>query len=663
MKPTVFCIALLLTIVLHGRAFAQWEIVAPELTGPPTSFYCVFGCMEYKEGIVWAGSVSIWKSLDTGKTWLPSSDTLGEVRSLTFFNRDIGAVCIGAGGVLRTTDQGRTWREILDIGYSNAVVFGDTPDDIMITFHDGGGVGITRDGGRNWEFKSFHGFTTHAIKDKLGRIVVIVGGSTVITEMASIFISTDFGTTWTDMEGTFDHDTWSIAADSCNPDRFYVSNEEVLAFTNGFSEVFLTSNAGTSWTSAFSEENLLSGSIVSGANTIYPTSQKRGVIRSTDRGATWRNIGGPSATFDSRCLTLINDNIVFGLDTMGNIWRTMNAGGDSVTLPNPRSMTMSMVRPFDDETPFICDLPIGRNIALSPSCNARIKAIRIAGENPQAFHILDHPDTPQAGDSIWLSFNVDEAGEYTAMLEVEMENGEILRLPLHAIAKPPAIARLMDIVDIRNDTIGGTIRVPIGIESDGPMPSGEFSITFDSSVLVYKGTSSLAGDPLDIPGSPMAEVARVRFAAMPSGGILGYAYFEYYPLRDSCTEVRIDSLRFDDDPSLCVTLAEDAASANICTSIGCGTMLLSHYIRYGNMPDITLSPNPASSSIVLHSKQDVGEITVEVFDATGVLHQQFSGKLEKGSGLTIHLIDAPSGTYYARVATSHAVRTLRFVRR
>jgi photosystem II stability/assembly factor-like uncharacterized protein len=651
----------ILVILLCGRTLsAQWEVVAPGLAGPPISYYGVFGCMEYREGIVWAGSICIWKSLDTGKTWTRSSDTLGEVRSLKFFNKDIGAACIGAGGLYVTTNQGARWRKILDIGYSNAVVFGETANDIMITLHDAGGVMITRDQGRNWRVHQFNnaGFTSHAIRDKKGRIAVVVGGSQFIADKAAIFITTDFGDTWVETPGGFDLDTWSIAADSCNADVFYGANEEVLSFTNGISEVYMTTNVGTSWNAVFGEPGLLSGAIITGPNTIYATSQKRGVMRSTDRGMTWKNIGGPGATFDSRPITLVNDNIVLVLDTMGSIWRTMNSGGDPISLPSPGSVTLTMDRPFDDESPFVCDLPIGRSIKVSPACNARILNVSIGGEDADAFRVLDFPTEPQPGDSIWLSFNTETAGDYNAEVVIELENGERITVPLHAIAKEPAIVRLAEIETIRNDTIGGTIVIPIQSTGSSSIPAGSLSIRYDTTVLVYQGSFSSSGAQLDVASGPGH--ARVNFNRGDS--VLAYATFEYYPLRDSCTTVRIDSIEFENSDDLCVTLAEEALTAYVCTSISCGTMLLSTYTRYGILPTLRLSPNPTSSILAVHADKSVGDVRYEIFDQTGTLRLTGAGSLTSSNDLEITVGDLTEGAYYLRLSTDNAVRTLRFVK-
>lgn len=638
---------------------AQWEIVAPELTGPAISFYGVFGCMEYKDGVLWAGSISIHKSLDTGKTWVPASDTLGEVRSLRFFDKNIGVACIGASGVYKTTDQGESWEWILDIGYSNAVCFGRTPDDIMVTFHDGGGVAITHNGGRTWTMKPLPGFTTDAISAKGGRTMVIVGGT-----QATIYMSNDFGGSFTDMMGGFDHDTWSIAADSCDPRRFYAVNEEALSFTNGLSEIFVTSDEGRSWRSTFVEPSGLSGAIVTGPNTVYATTVSHGVVRSTDRGMTWTNIGGPGCTFDSRCLTVINDNIVFALDSAGSIWRTMNSGGDSVTLGSPGSMKLSMDRPFDDETPYVCELPIGRSITLDPACGARIRSIRLAGERSDAFRILDYPERPQPGDSIWLSFNIDSAGEYNAALEVELASGEVMRVPLRGVALAPRPVALSDEPQFfRNDTIGGVTTIPIHL-SDVSTPSAEFVIHYDTVSLVYEGTFDAGGNDLTerASSSPGRAIVRVHTTGDDPVAPIAFTRFAFYPVRDSCVTITIDSLRFHDESGNCVIATGVPAQSTICTDIGCGTFLLSKFTRYGLMPDLRLHPNPASSTIQLSTSRDIGHTELEIIDMKGTLISRRSATITASRPAELDLEQLLQGTYYLRVTTMHASRTLRFVK-
>ena len=44
---------------------------------------------------------------------------------------------------------------------------------------------------------------------------------------------------------------------------------------------------------------------------IFVASLSEGILRSTDQGFSWKNIGGPNATGDTRSLCAVNDNILF----------------------------------------------------------------------------------------------------------------------------------------------------------------------------------------------------------------------------------------------------------------------------------------------------------------------------------------------------------------
>jgi len=288
--------------------------------------------MEFKDGVLWAGATSVWKSVDTGKTWTQTGGFWGIISEIKFYNDQIGVVVTTSDGIKLTRDQGRTWKQILYVGASSGCCFGDSPDEIYIISGDGI-LEVTENGGATWDAQSLRRTPFQLIKLGPGRIAMLSGTQ---DEMTSVRITTDKGKTWMptlQQPIGVDYDSYSFAVDSCNKNLMYVANEESLLQTDGLSDIFHTTDGGATWGKVFSRpSDYLKGCVVVGPNTVYVTTAHDGLLRSTDKGDTWQTIGAPtSLVFDTRPIAVVNDDILFVADSVGTIWRTMNSGGTPIT--------------------------------------------------------------------------------------------------------------------------------------------------------------------------------------------------------------------------------------------------------------------------------------------------------------------------------------------
>src|SRR5207248_2112753 len=100
---------LLLFFVCDARA--QWTMVGPNLKNGG-------GCATFSDGVAWvSGSYlyspldkcRLYKSLDSGKTWIFAHEFIYGTYNLSFFDRNIGLVSSG-DSLWMTEDQGNTWR-------------------------------------------------------------------------------------------------------------------------------------------------------------------------------------------------------------------------------------------------------------------------------------------------------------------------------------------------------------------------------------------------------------------------------------------------------------------------------------------------------------------------------------------------------------------------
>ncbi|MFI5202414.1 MAG: WD40/YVTN/BNR-like repeat-containing protein, partial [Candidatus Kapaibacterium sp.] len=168
------------------------------------------------------------------------------------------------------------------------------------------------------------------------------------------------------------------------------------------------------------------GSLSSTRNVIYaggapkegsiPTSGI-GVDRSIDGGITWKNIGGPLESFDTRTIAAVNDNIVLVLDTGGSVWRTMNSGGDSLAFKDGLEFTPGTL--FAGDT-VACD-SLRRTLAVhGTSCSPSITALSITGRDSSNFRIVS-----STSDSIAVMLQPFTSGEQQASLLVRLSDGLI----------------------------------------------------------------------------------------------------------------------------------------------------------------------------------------------------------------------------------------------
>jgi photosystem II stability/assembly factor-like uncharacterized protein len=309
---------------------AQWSNIAPNLIGAIGQY----GSIHYKSGIIWAGEKTLFKSLDTGKTWTLTSLALAgtdRIYDLAFFDNQTGMACVQNEGVYITHDQGNTWQQIIVGTTWVSAAFDGTSKDLLVLQENPSRVGSSRDGGLSWNYSTFDsGFALKVIGMPGGRSYVSNG---TFSGRAQLYSSSDYGVTYAPTGGKFDFDSWTFSNDSCDPNKFYVVNEDGFVPTNNLSEIYVSSDAGKTYkvsASASKPVMFFSGSIAVTTSAIYCPTIANGIYRSVDQGVNWKSIGGPYGPIDTRLIAAIDDNLIFAADSLGNIWMTKNSGGDSV---------------------------------------------------------------------------------------------------------------------------------------------------------------------------------------------------------------------------------------------------------------------------------------------------------------------------------------------
>lgn len=366
MKKTLVLLVLLVFVV--RSVDAQWSKTINGVLGNYNLGYG--GAMGFKDGTVWVGVTDLFNSRDSGITWnrvtTPFSGQM--IADVCFFSKDTGAVAVYDEGIYITNNGGKNWQNVLSINHCLSVAFARSGKEFFVADRDNlnGTASYTSDGGATWNRQTVEGGgggAYQALYNPISGRGYILSRSVSPNRASHINVSNDFGRTWKPASGNVDLDSYSFALDSCDPNKVYIINEEYNELKDGQSEVFVTLDNGKTWTiNEHQDANFFSSACSSTPNAIYiGSSLGEGVFRSTDRGASWATIGGPSSHQDSRLVCAINDNIVIAADEDGSIWRTTNSGGDpvSTTITSPNvSAKFTSARILNDTIGATVRLPI-----------------------------------------------------------------------------------------------------------------------------------------------------------------------------------------------------------------------------------------------------------------------------------------------------------------
>jgi hypothetical protein len=597
----------------------------------------------------------------------------------------------------------------------------------------------------------------------------------------------------------------SLIADSCDPTHVLITKR--LTFDSSWEEAVLplgsldsngrdttvadilttamfTSDGGYSWHDCPlpSIDSLSYTPLVASRHAVYAQTYRNGIVRTMDFGQSWKEIGGPSNGVSNArgvdwgfaatgMLCTINDNIVIAVDTNGNVWRTMNGGGDSIpsamldsnmlfaspsslfvgdtsspckvatetvniagvcghqnilgvtvvghdssnyllqhtpATPTPsldsivvslladsdRDYHASLVLKLDDGTERTIILgghgepmPTAANGAytfertslfssdsgctanavdhIARHCGtANLVSATVAGPDSLHYSLIHAPGAPTPDlDSLVVTFSGDSGRAYAASLILKFDDGSTKTLTLGGFGGTTAS---LSTENIHNDTIGGTAYIPIIVNRTGNLGGGSLVLSYDpAGWAVYDGTYDKSGAKLDatitIPGSARINIPATDLA-VPGDSIVGYALFTLYPTTDSCTTVTIGSPNFVFASPQCSQLQDSFAVATICAGTSCTSPILSSFLRNGRVPVLTVAPNPAMGNVSLYTTVDLGEVTVEVLGADGILHSSELVELLKTQPIQLNVHSLPSGAYFVQVSTAGYSRTLKVVK-
>ncbi|HWF43152.1 MAG TPA: T9SS type A sorting domain-containing protein [Candidatus Kapabacteria bacterium] len=452
----IACFFVVLIGVTHVQSVrAQWGIVASHLLPPLSNSG---GAIAYQSGVLWVGGIELWSSTNLGQTWQHiSSLPTCTIRDIYFYDRLNGLVGTEEGNVYLTRDGGTTWTSILTgLNFWN-VRFNGSAQIIHAAGKDDGKFYTSTDAGGSWRSVSFSAQSGRFALSRNGSIYLFSSDVFNASTRAWINVSSDYGVTWSANSAYVDGDSYTIAVDSCDANRWYITNEDYVSTNDNRSQIFVTSDGGASWQPTDSHNvPYYSGSFSSTSRVLYAGTTddraatftvSREVRRSVDKGVTWQDIGGPSVGWDSRAICAVNDNTVFALDTIGNIWMTRNSGGNPIggnTAITPDTL-------FATDTLRCVDSIIRVASIVPSSCTstASIANTRLIGPDAQSYRV-----SATSSSAIAVIFQPTVTGPHHASLVVSFDDGSIDTVILEGVDNiQPGVLRLTPDSLFRADTV------------------------------------------------------------------------------------------------------------------------------------------------------------------------------------------------------------------
>jgi photosystem II stability/assembly factor-like uncharacterized protein len=611
--------------------------------------------MCFRDGVVWIAADTLYKSLDTGLTWTAVNNIIGSVHDVDFIDKRHGIIS-SASETYLTSDGGVTLPPLgFGVGAYSGCFGKDSLTIGLAEIYGPGPLAVSTDGGKTW----IHHATTGQ--------GFCVRRSSALTMNSTLFFyqgsqatggsltwTNDQGNTWSFGSSSIDWDSYSFAPDSCDPNRIYVSHEDAAKPTDVFSKIYLTADLGNTWKAVVSNrEPYFSGSVAVGKEAVYCPTVANGIFRSLDKGMTWISIGGPSVTWDTRLISAINDNIIIAADTLGNIWRTNNSGGDSVTLqPGLGTLTLSTHSVFSTDTLACGDSATGTIITQSFGCVPPfVASAQIVGGDSLSYRLISI-----GAGSITVLFEPADLGAHQSKLILTLGDGTTDTVALGGNSIGGNNPLTMSTADQKTDTIGGTVNVPIQFNGLLGVENVDVVMHFTGDV-VYDSSVDLLGGKIDVAGEEWQGRSKLHLASVRSGVVAGYARFNVFSDSSSKPVVTFDSVQI--QAAGCKYQMPPPVSSTITPLQGCGTQLISELMTTGHVT-LSIHPNPSSGEVLLSSSADLDDATVEIYDMLGTERSQTALTLKANVTAQLSLPQS-DGMYTIRVRSAAGVFSSRVI--
>jgi len=264
---------------------------------------------------------SVWKTLDTGQSWVESTISLGINQPMIpndFTFKDSLTGWMSSNSIFKTTDGGSSWSSNFFIVASQSIYYNPATKLLL----DGNwysastSLMVSSDEGAHWNWNianadaDYNGFSF--LTDSIG---IITSGT---PDISPGLVTRNGGLSWSNLGLTAE--CWQPFAQSMTGHFFaaHDANGDIRA-------IYRSDDTGISWKDIYDFSGLLTGCIRGDtAGNLYVQShadydQFPSMHESTDSGNTWINICGPGNTWDTRFCVF--SHYLFAGDTNGNLWQ------------------------------------------------------------------------------------------------------------------------------------------------------------------------------------------------------------------------------------------------------------------------------------------------------------------------------------------------------
>lgn len=280
-----------------------------------------------------AGDGGLFRSADAGATWDRVGPDLGTIAPLfenvAFAPETPGVAYAASGnyGFFKSTDGGRTWtakNEQLPagagrLGVSSSGALYATPGD------SSGAVYRSLDQGESWTLLgSIHNQAIYALAVSADGVVYAGTGQGIYRKNAT-------GPGWTALRPGKREEIRALAVDPEDDGTLYAG----IGTYGGFRGVLKSTDAGATWRQANQGlgGNFTTALAIAPGNpqVIYVSFSPWNIARSANGGATWRDVSPRETRIFELAVDPRNENLVYAVGEYGQFWRSTN-GGRSWTL-------------------------------------------------------------------------------------------------------------------------------------------------------------------------------------------------------------------------------------------------------------------------------------------------------------------------------------------
>ncbi len=356
-----------MAVLSSDLAFGGWTNIATWNKSGSCGFF-----FDAKTGFIGLGIFNsrstsnefIKKTTDGGVSWNTCQTPTGQLRvtAIQMVDYQIGFASVmnlnsgnaSTQSIWKTTDGGNSWNDFTQ-GNSGGLtcVYATSKAIVTTSWFRTGGSSIDNGVSYSQLFVGQYGTQSNGVAFLNDNIGVVTMGPDQRNRFGNLninswtYITSDGGISW--QRGADLRESWGIYADTLSQ-AFYSMAEDNA---NDPGTTFYSSvDNGRSWQPRFLMSSLgslhFTGHCAGVGTTVYVQTDNntvKGLLRTDDGGNTWKMVGGPSNTRDTRfVVTGCRGEVVYAFDNNGGIWKTSD-GGDGTRLGGQEGAPPLLISP------------------------------------------------------------------------------------------------------------------------------------------------------------------------------------------------------------------------------------------------------------------------------------------------------------------------------